>query len=306
MIHAIKRSLPAYAAAGVLAFGLSTLAGHAYASHNSTFNGDLEQVVTYADLIFQGEVVNVQSRMSEFGDRYMELPHVFVTYRIERILKGGIAGKGRKSSITLRFLGGPIDDKRGMMIAGQPMFRAGNRDILMVKRNGEVICPLIDCAGGRFRIYEGLALTNGGREIRIPEPYRIAAGARVAPASLLTQLSDIGPVIGMGAEPETATDDGHDDDHTHGPNDPSGDQETVPPMQHADFVALIEQLVDPSDDLEAVASLDPDRAFYIPYPEPVQPTVDDTAPEADPNDSDPDEVERVRRNGGDPVLPATR
>jgi len=76
------------------------------------------------------------------------IPHTFVTYKVREVLKG----EGRERPITLRFMGGP--DAAGGYLAVQdvPRFEEGDEEALLLKGNGEVLCPLVRRGGGRYRI----------------------------------------------------------------------------------------------------------------------------------------------------------
>ena len=132
-----------------------------YRGPRDEFEGDLAELARSADLVFEGVVVGRTYRESQAG-RGLEggLPHTFVTYDIHRIFKGQTAG----DSITLRFEGGMhADGRRFYNNPDYPLFDLGDRDLLYVVGNGELSCPLVGCAAGRFRRIDGRTLAEDGR-----------------------------------------------------------------------------------------------------------------------------------------------
>lgn len=136
----------------------------------------LRDLVAGAECIAECEVrsvVHAMSKVVEPGDA--ALPHTFVTFSIERLLKGrSTAG----DSITLRFLGGPDGRGNVLAIAGVPRFRVGDRDILFVKGNGTELCPLLGFEQGRLRVVRGELFDDFGREIWVTPQGGFARGER--------------------------------------------------------------------------------------------------------------------------------
>jgi hypothetical protein len=136
----------------------------------------LPQMMTEADFVFEGTVVHIDHRVSDVvsaGD--VVLPHTFVTFQIEEVVKGS---SDSGNTITLRFLGGPDGKGRVLGVAGLPQFRAGDHDMLFVKKNGEMVCPLVGWEFGRLRIVRGelydalggeLWMTPGGEFVPGPK-----------------------------------------------------------------------------------------------------------------------------------------
>lgn len=139
----------------------------------STLDGMLQA----ADFVFEGVVTETQNRMSAklSADDPEPTPYTFVTYRVSRILKGSHTGP----TLTLRFKGGAIDEKRFVHRPGQPQFDVGDHDILLVKGNGYLFCPLVNCAEGRFRYIGGLVVNEYGQTIEIDHQGRIVTGKKV-------------------------------------------------------------------------------------------------------------------------------
>lgn len=87
----------------------------------------LKERVRVAELIFQGEIVDIVYRMSsQRSEEDERLPHTFVTYQIEQVLKG----QTTEYPFTLRILGG-LSKERGefLTFGGRPNFDIGDRSI---------------------------------------------------------------------------------------------------------------------------------------------------------------------------------
>ncbi len=125
----------------------------------------IDQLVTAAELIFVGSVVDVSYHDSlEVPGRLTSLPHTFVRFQIGEILRGSV--RSGQTNITLRLLGGGSIGKRGFLsVSGQPVFDVGERGLLFVKGNTRAACPIVSCAAGRFREIDALAWTDEGREL---------------------------------------------------------------------------------------------------------------------------------------------
>jgi len=157
---------------GLLVLG----AGTARAS-TSDRNKPVQDLAQSADLVFHGEVISVEHRMSEASDdRPDPSPHTFVTYHVTKVMKGHVDG----DTITLRFLGGPIDSDRYFKLAGVPLFDKGDEDVLMVKDNLKSECPLVDCATGRFRFIEGMVVNDRGQRMQVDADDELVEGPAMA------------------------------------------------------------------------------------------------------------------------------
>jgi hypothetical protein len=155
---------------GLTALGL-LLSGSAGAAR-----GDLEETagIERADLVFKGVVERVDYAFSDAqGGKLPHLPHTFVTYRIEEVLRGVAPGE----TITLRFVGGRGREASFMMVSDLPLFDVGDRDVLLVSDNTESGCPLVGCAQGRFRLLQGHVFNDEGQAIEVDANGRLAAGA---------------------------------------------------------------------------------------------------------------------------------
>ena len=130
-----------------------------------------------ADLIFEGEVLAVESRTSDLlAAGQVSLPHTFVTFQVDRLFKGRI--EDDRSTVTLRFLGGVDPQGRLLSLSLLPDFEVGEREVLLVKNNGEWACPLVYSAARRFRILETSLYTEDGRDVLIDDKARLSFGVR--------------------------------------------------------------------------------------------------------------------------------
>lgn len=121
------------------------------ASAQTPIDTSLVAFSSEADLVFQGTVTDIKYAPSIEG-----IPHTFVTYRVEEVLKGAYSAP----TLTLRFIGGvKIEGNvmRRLSVSHAPRFETGHHDLLMVKDNTQVQCPLVQCAQGRFRFEIGRA-----------------------------------------------------------------------------------------------------------------------------------------------------
>lgn len=164
-----------------------------------------EQLAREAELIFAGEVVDVQYRMSETGPGLASLPHTFVTFHIDRLFKGD---SETGDFITLRFRGGPVPDSDvALIIPGVPLFDRGTRSILFVRGNGHSWVPLVGWEQGRFRLVDGSVYTDDGREVWLAQDDAFVFGPeRPLPEVLTHRMGEV--ELGRGAsEPSQHTPD---------------------------------------------------------------------------------------------------
>jgi len=231
---------------------------------------DDKDLAQKAELIFAGTVTGIETRLS---DRIAEgdaiLPHTFVTFSIERLIKGSSTAG---NSVTLRFLGGPGRRGRHMGVIGMPNFLAGDQVILFVKGNGVRICPVVGWSQGRFHVLgenlvgehgESIWLTPSGGLVRGPIDEAALAG-REAPLGM--------PEIK--ASPVAAGDDFSGDEKRdgvdRGETEPKGSRlDAGTFLHHVD--RLVERLHEAEElrRLAPVISADPARSFTVRSPRPV-------------------------------------
>jgi hypothetical protein len=103
-----------------------------------------EELVSQAEVIFQGAVTDVRSEWAGAGtERHIV---TYVTFRVEESFKGN-AG----ATYSIRLLGGTVDGET-MEVTDTPKFSVGDRDILFVENNGSQFVPLVGVSYGRFRV----------------------------------------------------------------------------------------------------------------------------------------------------------
>ena len=155
------------------------------------------ELVGESDAIYRGRVTSVQARRVERADGQGMVIKTFVTFAVERVLKGT-----EQSEVTLEFLGGTVGDET-MTVTGMPTFKPGDREVVFVQKNGVQFCPLVGLMHGRYRVLrdestdrEHIARDNGmpltdTAEVELPittlpPPVR-AASAASARALALTR-----------------------------------------------------------------------------------------------------------------------
>ena len=104
------------------------------------------ELVAAAEAVYRGHVTAVQARRVERPDGGGAMIKTFVTFAIDRAIKGA-AG----TEVVLEFLGGRVGDDI-LEISGVPQFTVGDREILFVQGNGRQFCPLVAVMHGRYRI----------------------------------------------------------------------------------------------------------------------------------------------------------
>lgn len=142
----------------------------------NTEQENIEALLRQAEFVFEGTVVNVEYRFSKAQDESLPpTPYTFVSYNILNIIKGTYPQR----IVTLRFYGGPIDGDEFVTTEDQPYFDVGDHDLLLVKGNNYLLCPLVNCAGGRFRYIGGLVVNEYGQTIRLNKDGTIMFGQAI-------------------------------------------------------------------------------------------------------------------------------
>jgi len=153
------------------------------------------ELVSEADAIYRGRVTAVQARRVERSDGQGNVIKTFVTFAIERVLKGT-----EQKEVTLEFLGGTVGDE-SMMVSGMPKFSVGAREIVFVQKNGVQFCPLVALMHGRYRVVKdettarehiardnGMPLTDVAEVetpiVNLPDQVRAASAASASARAL--------------------------------------------------------------------------------------------------------------------------
>lgn len=132
---------------------ICSVAGALSAPATTVIPPDFDTLVSRAEIIFQGSVINAQSQwVGEGAQRHIV---TYVTFKVEDSMKGAPG-----ASYTIRMLGGTVDGKT-MEVTDGPKFKVGDRDILFVEHNGTQFIPLVGIMYGRYKIER----TEDGREI---------------------------------------------------------------------------------------------------------------------------------------------
>ena len=103
-----------------------------------------DELVSRAELIFQGSVTDVRSEWTGEGAQRHIMS--YVTLKVEDAIKGNPG-----PTVTLRMLGGTVGGET-MEVADAPKFKVGDRDILFVENNGTQFVPLVGIMHGRFHV----------------------------------------------------------------------------------------------------------------------------------------------------------
>lgn len=126
-----------------------------------------DDLVTKAELIFEGTVTDVKSQwVGEGGQRHIVS---FVTVQVQDPIKGTPG-----QSYTFRMLGGTVGEDT-MEVSDAPKFHVGDRDILFVENNGKQFIPLVGIMHGRFHLERDeatgadLVVTNSGSTLATVE-----------------------------------------------------------------------------------------------------------------------------------------
>ena len=112
----------------------------------------------------QAVVAGVQYRMSSPSADQPSIPFTFVTFNVERVLRGQVAG----DRLTLRFHGGLFPDGRFLDDPSAPLFDVGERSILLVDASGDLDVPLVGWRFGRLRVVDGRVYDDFGKPLANP------------------------------------------------------------------------------------------------------------------------------------------
>lgn len=258
------------------------------------FNANI--AIRTSEFVVQAKVVDVAYGMSK-GDNGAEiLPHTFVTYQVEKVIKGN--PRQANDKFVLRFLGGRGEQASFMHPSNYPLFDVGDEDILFIKGNLKASCPLHDCAMGRFRVIQGLMYNERGQEV------------------VLTRKNDI-DFAKFQSLPEIMT---HKVSQTtiylkQGPSESEGKPEPNLPIgkhlalsEFANFVQAKVKVLYPPDVLDkwpTIPSADPSVPFFVNPAREMKmrvPRLLPYKPIVPPSESDRFEQSEFEKNQGNPVI----
>lgn len=165
-----KSIFPRLALASTLALAASSLWAHAPGDGGDT---SLHSLVERSDAIVYGEVIDIVYRNSEPTENSPNgLPHTFVTYQLDKVLRGRI----RSETLTLKIPGG-ADGQGGVYnVTTAPQFASGQVDVLFIGDEDENGCPLVECVDGRFRVEEERVYNGWGVPLVEAEKYLVFGG----------------------------------------------------------------------------------------------------------------------------------
>ncbi len=324
-------------------FLLSSLIATQAFGHGSTemeSEGAIKELVSHSNLIFVGRVLDVdyqQERMPgdithKEGREGEVLPVTYVTYSIERVLRGKQVSK----TMTLRFLGGPDGQGRFLTISGVPRFQQKETDVLFVEGNGAEGCPLVNCEHGRFRVLDGGLYDAFGVAIQAIVDQGLIARGQTAKEFLtfrypaptfddlikLPQAREIMKSMGMSEErarerfnrdapkeivvsrdaPEISDSAKREVEFNLGKADdraiPESEEPLLPnPIAVEEFLEAVSKLSEEiGGEIRGVESIEPGQAKFVGY------TQARPAPTIQKRSTTVDELESLQENDGNPVL----
>lgn len=263
-------------------------------AHNKPEKFSLDAALKAADAVVLAKVVDVQYAFSKGDGRQLEtLPHTFVTFEISRVLKGN----PNQARVTLRFLGGRGKESQFMMVNNAPLFDPGQDDILFIKGNQTVSCPLVSCAEGRMRLIKDMSYSDVGQQL-VQTPKRQLAFGKFEPleevlSHHVSQTTIFRRIVNEQGEGKP--------------------EDELPIGDHLRAAALIEfimarvQALDPNhkwDRLPAIKSASIEKTFTVRLPKAVAKKVPAQTGfmRPEPTAAELEEEIAFKRNGGNPVL----
>lgn len=195
-----------------------------------------------AEAVLVGTVVAIEYGASAPDSQGFTTPHTWVTWKVERALKGIREG----ATFTGRFIGGPNAERTGMLqVSGMPQFDLGDRDVLFVTHNGEWACPLVGGAHGRLRVIGDAVYTDDGRPLLLDTHGGVGLGRPVDLPEVRTTT-----IAGRTF-------------HIHGDASPAAEGPTVTPAARADVLDVLTRIVADFPASREVRSADPAEVFVL-------------------------------------------
>lgn len=138
----------------------------------------LKQLSHSAELVFEGEVINVNSSFSQDGTSI----HTYARFRVVEVVKGAYS----QSEITLRFLGGTVGEI-SLDVSDSTLPQQGERGIYFVESlNRFQVNPFYGMDQGHFLIFE-----HAGQRVMATRNGRVITGLTPAPAAMEALSSGI-------------------------------------------------------------------------------------------------------------------
>lgn len=145
----------------VLALGILTTEAAAHGSLGLARESDLAAMAEAANLVVVADIASVEYRNTPIKGEQNTIPAGLVTLKISKVLRG----KAPQGPLVLRFLGGP-DGTGGIAgFSGVPLFAPNETNVLFIKANGDMACPLVNCEWGRFRVLNGAVYNTHGSPV---------------------------------------------------------------------------------------------------------------------------------------------
>ncbi len=137
-----------------------------------------DQLVSQAEVIFQGTVTDVRSQW--VGEGAQRNIVSYITFKIEDSLKGNPG-----QSYTIRMLGGTVDGET-LGVSDAPKFKVGDDDILFVENNGTQFIPLVGIMYGRFHVLRdqsGVEMVTSNEGGPVKNVARLGRASEAAPSA---------------------------------------------------------------------------------------------------------------------------
>lgn len=151
------------------------------ASATTVIPPSFDELVSQAEIIFQGTVTNVRSEwIGEGAQRHIVS---YVTFKVNDTFKGNPGDQ-----ISLQMLGGTVNGQT-MEVTDAPKFKKGDRDVLFVEHNGTQFIPLVGIMHGRFHVKQDgtghdVIYKNDGSPLTSTDQVGKERGAEGAPIAL--------------------------------------------------------------------------------------------------------------------------
>jgi hypothetical protein len=140
-----------------------------------------DELVSQAEVIFQGTVTNVRSEWTGEGAQR----HIvsYITFKVNDTFKGNPGDQ-----ITLRMVGGTVNGQT-MEVTDAPKFKKGDRNVLFVENNGRQFVPLVGIMHGRYHVKQDASghdviYKNDGSPLSSTDQVGKESGAEGAPIAL--------------------------------------------------------------------------------------------------------------------------